>query len=443
MEISNRAIWHEGMCLQPHHFQQQDRYFEKLIYYHSQLHSQSLWGFSRLELDESLLSVGKIGIAKAEGLFQDGAYFNMPAGDDLPKALDLPEGLRDCLLYLVLDARQASVAETGNDSFHRAYRYHMVQREVFDSASDQPTATDITVGSLAARIVTEQEDLSGCHCLPIARISEVRANHHITFDKSFIPPWLNVHQCQALSNFVKEVQTLLTHRSDMLANRLTDTQQAGTSEIVDLMLLQLNNKYEPIFYDLMHRQSLHPETLYRLLLQMMGEMATFTKNQRRPIEPPRYHHQDFFKTFQPIIKEVRHALSMVLEQNATAIPLESREHGLWVGEIHDKQLLNECSFILSAYADIPAERVRTLFPNQIKIAAVEQIQTLVSRGLPGVPIQAIAIAPRQIPYHANFSYFAIDTHHQQWQLLKKSGGLALHVGTPIPGLKLELWAIKG
>lgn len=175
----------------------------------------------------------------------------------------------------------------------------------------------------------------------------------------------------------------------------------------------------------------------------MGEMATFTDENRRAKEFPFYQHDKPYETFQPVIRALRNSLTMVLEQNATAIPLHDRSHGLWVGQFPDNALLSNCSFVLAVYADLPVETIRTLCPTQIKIAPVEQIRTLVSRQLPGIELETIAVAPRQIPYHANFCYFSINTRHELWKLLEKSAGIAFHIGNQFPGLKLELWAIKG
>lgn len=443
MEVESKVIWHEGMFLQPQHFQQHDRYLEYLINYRHRMLNKNFWGFSELLLDFELLSVGKIGILIAVGVFPDGTTFNMPRNDNIPTPFLIPVGLNNTVLFLALPHRQNGTAEVGNKTSTRPCRYHVVQAEVLDTAAETKEITEVPVGSVACQILSEHDDLSGFSCLPIARIKESRSNNQIQFDKTFLTTWIDVKESAALSKFITEVHGLLNHRAEMLAGRLTDTQQAGTAEIVDFMLLQLSNKFEPIFHYLSHKKPLHPEELFYQLIQLMGEMATYTTNKRRPIEPPIYQHNDLYNTFKPIINEVRHALSMVLEQNATSIPLQSRDHGLWVGEIHDKQQLKHSSFVLSVYAEVPTETIRTLFPSQVKITSVEQIRTLVSKALPGIPLQAIAVAPRQIPYHANFSYFAIDTRHELWQQLEKSGGIALHVGTNIPGLKLELWAIKG
>jgi type VI secretion system protein ImpJ len=439
----NKIVWHDGMPLSPVHLQQHNRYFEYLLDNKLSLFTQNLWGFVSLELDTDLLSIGKLGVKQASGVFPDGTIFNMPGVDDAPPNFIVPEGLTNTILYLVLNERHANVADCGDEHSTRAYRYRAITKTLTDNVADSEQTAEVTVASLACRLITEHDDMTGLIALPIAKIKEARANNQITFDKSFLIPMLDCHQADALAKFIQEVQVLLNHRAEMLAARLTDTQQAGSADIVDLMLLQLSNRYEAIFNYLSTVQPLHPQQLYFHLLEMLSEMATYTTNKRRANSMPAYDHTDLFETFKPIIKEVRHALSMVLEQNATSIVLDNRGHGLWVGQVNDKSLLETCTFVLAVYADQPLEALRMSFPAQIKIAPVEQIKDLVSKALPGIALELLPIAPRQIPYHPNFCYFSMKQNTELWKRLSQSGGVALHISGNLSGLKLELWAIKG
>jgi type VI secretion system protein ImpJ len=441
--MNQKVIWYEGMALEPQHFQQQTRYVESLVQSKIDLLADQLWGFTELVLDTDLLAIGKLGITTAKGVFPDGTFFNMPATDEVPTPYTVPEGLNNTILYLALPVQHASIADAGDKQSQQAFRYHTIQRKVRDNIADSGEETDVSVGSLAGRILTEHDDRDGYLCLAIVRIKEVRANHQIKFDKAFIPVWLNTLQSEPLVKFLEEVVTLLTQRAEMLSNRLTDTQQAGTADMVDLILLQLSNKYEALFRNLQGASSFHPLRFYNELVQMLSELSTYTTNRRRPAEIGRYQHDNLFETFKPIIQLARKSLSMVLEQNATAINLINQGNGLWVGTIEDKTLIKSYSFVLAVYADLPLENLRTLFPAQTKIAPVEQIRTLVSRSLPGIAMQAIAIAPRQIPHHPNFCYFAINNQSELWQTLAQSAGIALHVSGDLPAIKLELWAIKG
>jgi type VI secretion system protein ImpJ len=442
MMQENKVIWLEGMFLQPQHFQQNDRYVEGLIQANISAMDKNFWGFSKIAVDTQLLSLGKIGIEFAQGFFQDGTPINVPAKDHKPEPFLVPEGMDNTILYLGLPIQQQS-SEAGNTASKSIYRHRVNSRDIKDNTADNAQVTEIQVGSVHCKILSDHDDKSAYHCLQFAKIQTSRSNQNITLDRKFLPTCLDVCAADELTQCISEFHGLLNHRAEMLAGRLTDTQQAGTAEIVDFMLLQLVNRYEPLFHYLNNKTPLHPEKLFLILIQLMGEMATFTNDKRRPMEPPVYIHEKPYETFKPVIKELRDALSTVLEQNATSIPLADRSHGLWVGQFPEKDLIHSCNFILAVYADLPVETIRTAFVPQVKIAPVEQIRTLVSRQLPGIDIQPIAVAPRQIPYHANFSYFSVNTRHELWKVLDRSGGVALHVGNHLPGLKLELWAIKG
>ncbi len=73
---------------------------------------------------------------------------------------------------------------------------------------------------------------------------------------------------------------------------------------------------------------------------------------------------------------------------------------------------------------------------------MEKIRDLVNLQLPGIALQAMPVAPRQIPYHAGFVYFELDRANELWRELQSSGGIAIHQSGEFPGLALEFWAIR-
>jgi type VI secretion system protein ImpJ len=156
-----------------------------------------------------------------------------------------------------------------------------------------------------------------------------------------------------------------------------------------------------------------------------------------------YRHDHLKETFDPVIASLRESMSKVLTQNAIPIPLEPRKFGISVAIVPDRSLLTTAVFVLAARADGPAETLRQRFPAQVKIAPAEKIGDLVRQGLPGVPVVAMPVAPRQIPYHASYAYFELDQSHELWDQMKGSGGLAIYVSGDFPGLAMEFWAIRG
>jgi type VI secretion system protein ImpJ len=143
-----------------------------------------------------------------------------------------------------------------------------------------------------------------------------------------------------------------------------------------------------------------------------------------------------------VILALRESLSKVLVQSAIAIPIKPGKFGISVAIVNDRSLYTTAVFILAARADLPSEEIRSRFPAQLKIGPAEKIGDLVRLQLPGVPVHAVPVAPRQIPYHAGFAYFELDQTDDLWDQLKNSGGIAMHVAGEFPGLALEFWAIR-
>jgi type VI secretion system protein ImpJ len=214
------------------------------------------------------------------------------------------------------------------------------------------------------------------------------------------------------------------------------------AEIADFLLLEAVNRSQPLFVQLQQRSVLHPEALYSACLSLAGDLATF-RDRRRPPPFPEYEHDDLARCFRPVIDDLRKSLSMVMEQTAIPIELQERKYGIRVSVIPDVELQRNAQFVLAVSAQIPGETLRARFPTQVKIGPVERIRDLVQLQLPGVALHPLPVAPRQIPYHAGFSYFELETRgNDLWKQLETSGGLAMHIAGEFPGLELEFWAIR-
>jgi type VI secretion system protein ImpJ len=441
---NNKIIWSEGMFLRPHHFQQQERYLSNLVELRSAPLTPYPWGLTQFKLDDQLLTLGKVGLASASGVFPDGAPFHIPADDEPPLPLDFPEGAKNQAVMLALPLRRPAMAEVDpQDRKDSLARFTVQEYEARDANADTPTDALLQVGKLRLRLSLESEALSAYACIPLVRVVERRADSRLLLDEDFIPPCLDCRAAQPLTGFVTELRGLLRHRGEELASVVAGRAYSGVAEIADFLLLQCVNRAEPVFAHLEQIAGLHPESLFRLCLMLAGDLATFAHPDKRPTEFPPYRHDDLQATFTAVMDDLRRSLSLVLERNAVPIPLEERQYGLRVARVPDRQLFRNANFILAAGARVPAESLRQRLPTQVKIGPVEKIRDLVNLQLPGILIHAMPVAPRQIPYHAGVSYFELEQGSDLWKQLDASGGMAVHVAGDFPELTLELWAIRG
>ena len=139
---------------------------------------------------------------------------------------------------------------------------------------------------------------------------------------------------------------------------------------------------------------------------------------------------------------MRKSLSTVIDAHAIPLRLEERQFGIRVAVVPDPELLRTAAFVLAVSAQVPPEAVRSGFPALVKIGSVEKIRDLVNLQLPGIGLRPLPVAPRQLPFHAGFTYFELDKNSEYWKPLLTSAGFAMHIPNEYPGLQMEFWAIR-
>ena len=372
----------------------------------------------------------------------DGTTLNIPHGDAAPAALELDSNTRDQTIFLcLLEKRYGSNEVSRDDSDETGTRLSVNVMDVSDTSVPMNTTAPIELGRKNLYLLRESDERADYACLGVIRVVEVRNDNTVMVDRSFIPPALDCRDTPRLAGYIRELLGLLKHRGEALAARV-GAGHDGTADTGDFMLLQVVNRYDPLFVHLASLPELHPETLFAICLQLAGELSTFTSPGKRPSEFPIYDHEDLAGCFEPLMSELRHALSAVLEQNAIFIELVLKKGGIRKATIEDRQLFDDAYFVLAVKAEMPTEEIRNLIPLQAKIGSPNKIIDLIKLQIPGVGMDPLPVAPRQIPFHAGFQYFELDKRGDMWKQLKESGSLALHAGGNFPGIEFELWAIR-
>lgn len=444
MSSNNKVVWSEGLFLRPQHFQQHDRYIERFVEGRSAALRSHSWGFTDLQVERELLAIGKLGLKRASGVFPDGTPFSMPDDEPLPPPLELTAQIRDKGVLLAIPVRKEGTRQSDRrEIVDGVMRYRVRDFEARDVTSEGNAQQPVEVACLRSRLMLADEPRQDYACIPVAHILECRADRMIALDDRFIPTVLNARQAPNLATFMTEVQGLLHQRGDALAARAVASGRSGSAEIADFLMLQAVNRYEPLMTHWAQSPLVHPEDLYRLCLEIVGDLSTLTTDSRRPPKLPAYNHEDLRGTYEPLMAALRACFSVVLKQSAIQIPLEKKRFNISVGVVADRGLFEEAAFVLAARADVATETVRRDFPAQATLAAVDKIAKLVNEHIPGIPLQALSVAPRQIPFHAGFTYFELDRNSPLFRELKSGGGIALHVPDSFPGLAMEMWAIRG
>ncbi|WP_417882998.1 type VI secretion system baseplate subunit TssK [Vibrio rumoiensis] len=443
MFTRNRVIWSEGLFMKPQHFQQQQRYLEYYADERSKAISPYLYGVTELSLNPEYLSFGRIAIERAIGSMPDGSMFSIPQEDLLPDPLDIEDAsLANQIIYLAVPLRSDALLEIDWPEEKGTGRYQQRIQEQRDTHSMQGGSTPISVAPLKIQLMLEKEDRTAYASMAIARIREKRPDGSIILDESFIPCHTNAHCHTGLYRVVAEIAGLIRERAKNIAQQISSPSQGGVADVSDFMLLQALNRIQPELQHLSELRGLHPERLFERLSAVAGELATFTSESRLPPTIPAYNHDNPAESFWPVVHHLRQSLSIVLEPRAVSIQLHKRQYGLMVAPVQDPQLVQDAEFIIAVKAKMPLDELRRLFVQQTKVSSVEKIRELISLQLPGVPLNALPVAPRQLPYHAGYTYYQLDKTSPAWGSLQHSTGFAFHVAGAFEDLDLQFWAIR-
>ncbi|MDR0564162.1 MAG: type VI secretion system baseplate subunit TssK [Azoarcus sp.] len=445
MSYINKVVWSEGMFLRPQHFQQQERYIESYIHRCAAAHTPFFWGFSELVVEPGALVRGTVQIRRAIGVMPDGTPFDIEADKTGPVTLDFPPDKKNIKVVLALPPSQEGIENViYNEHSASAARYVAATFESGDGNESGAEAAEIQVGRPRFRLLLENAVPSGWVTMGVAHVSERQTDNQLRLDDSYIPPTLHCGGQLVLSGFIKEIENILQHRADAITARLAAGGRGagGVSDVGEFLTLTSINRWHPLISHLSKVRALHPERLFSYLLSLAGEMSTFSEERRRMSSIPVYIHDDLGRTFSMLMGYLRKYLAVVLDQTVIRIELVPRKFGISVAVVQDRALFKQASFVLAVNAQVPPEKLLSQFPAHAKIGPVEKIRDLMNLQLPGVPLRPLPIAPRELPFHAGYSYFELDTQNEFWQGLDTSAALALHIAGDFPGLALECWAIR-
>jgi type VI secretion system protein ImpJ len=443
MNATSKPIWSEGMLVRPQHLQQYDRWIEQLLENRVVGLVGHGWGTRRLAFDKSMLALGQLALTEFDAIMPDGTALSLPAHARLPQPRTAPPSAKNLTVKICVAARRHGAAEaSGGDALTRRHDPEVLQvRNV--SAPEKPPV-DVSVATLTTRFLFEGEPEDDLVAIGVARIRDVEPTGAIILSDTYVPPCTDVHASPRLLALLNEVRSLLRSRAEALAQRADPSRSSADSAgLVDLVTLSIINGAEAVFDHFAATQGLHPEGLFKAMLDLVGRLSSFAGDRRKPADLPAYRHDDLEGSFTPLIDLLRRLLSVVIQHAAISLPLQDRGYGILIAVIADRTLFQDSRFVLAAVASVPTEALRSQLPAQMKIGSVEQIRDLVNLQLPGVPIRPLAVAPREMPYIQNAVYFELDQTAELWRSLPRSAAFAFHVSGDYSDLHLEFWAIRG
>ncbi len=187
---------------------------------------------------------------------------------------------------------------------------------------------------------------------------------------------------------------------------------------------------------------IHPEDLYRKLLELAGRLTTFLpEGGVQPRNFPLYDHDNLSDCFLQLDLQVRMALdSLVPSAKYVRIPLERKGESLFIGRSIDSALFQKAKFFLIVSGDLPERRMIDEIPNNFRVASPDIMTMILSSFQKALPLKYVSSPPPGIPKREGACFFQLDPVGPFWEAITRSNALAVFVPKEWTHLAVEVVA---
>jgi type VI secretion system protein ImpJ len=438
-------LWTKGLLLTPQHLQTQERHFEDQLGFHLAALSPAPWGFGLLQVNLEALGSGVFTLSQASGMFPDSLAFEIPGSDQAPQPRPLEaawEADQDTLdFYLAIPEHRPGAQNVSRETDSRA-RYSgemLLLRDENTGLSEKP----VQVARKNLRLLSENESREGYATLRVGRVRKLPTGTY-ELDPECVPPLLAFSANGALLAMTRGLVEILSARSSALSGlrrqRSQGLAQFGISDVANFWLLYTINTHLPALRHLLEARGKHPLELYRAMTTLAGALSTFSST-IHPASFPEYNHADPGPCFSQLDAIVRELLDTVVPAQFASLALKRSDQGFHATAIDHDRYFKATQWFLAVTTELgPAEVIRRV-PQLLKISSASGVERLVRQALPGLGLVHSPQPPAALPIKLNYHYFQLDRNGPEWEAVRKSRNLAVHVPADLPGCQLELLVV--
>lgn len=462
MTILQSIFWHQGLFLQPQHLQHNDRLIQQRqadIAAHMSPHP---WGVISLDVDQAALSTLELRVNQLTALLRDGSLLKYPGNAVVEsRRFDLSSIAEGRTAYIGLRRMMPGednvcVVNTPSQAVTAQTRLAVAaEPEAVTDLYAQGPEGQLELMSYVLRVFWDDEvqDLGDYDVMPITRIEQDGDTARL--QRQFIPPCLNIAASSTLLEQLRQIRDELSGRARQLEifkpTSVAKTEDIDANHVSLLMALSVLNRYGPLMNHLLEAPQTHPWQVYGILRQLVGELSTFsdrydmlgeTQDGRTLI--PAYQHDDLATG----IAALKTLISVLLNEIAAAPEMLVRlqpagaSAGLYSAELPSGFFGRRHRYHLLVLGQFEgAEQAQDLM-RDMKLAAPEQIDMLVTHALGGVELMHLTEPPRGIPRRSGALYFYIDPLSEAWDNIEQAQEVALFAAGAPDDLQVELIVSK-
>lgn len=426
------------MFLRAHHFQTTERHWAARNHRRESWDRHFYWGIRSVEIDESALANYRLVIRSVEARLHDGTLIAIPEDGVLPvrELKSTFERNNNLTVYLAVPVLRMGTANVDTSSASASTRF-VVDTQPLEDENTGVNVQSIQIRRLNVKLLLSTEDHTGYEVLPIARIEKSQqAEAAPQIDTTYIPPLL---ACDAWKPFfegiLQSIYDRIGKKIELLSNQVVtrginfDSRAQGDALIFE-QLRELNDAYA-LFRVLAFVPGIPALDAYLELCRLVGKLAIFGA-ERRPMELPKYDHDDLGTCFYRIKRYIDALLDIVVE------PLYKERTFIGAGlrmqvSLEPAWLESVWQMYLGVKSELDAEECIRLLTRagelDMKVGSSDRVDSIFRLGLAGLRFSHTPRPPRALPSLPGQIYFQINRESQQdeWRNVEKSLTLAIRV----------------
>jgi type VI secretion system protein ImpJ len=449
MSQKQKIVWYEGMNLDPHHFQQWERYQRSLLDSRIRSVVKYDWGLLDISIDKESLMNGQFTLLRCKGVTPDGLIFNIPDDDPAPSSRSVegffPATLNELSVFLAIPSER----ERGRNCALEGKTEKSDTRYVFDKMSvlDDNTGTDerqVGIGRPNFLLRFRDESLEDFSVMKVGEIVRT-PDGSFALNGQFIPPCLTIEASDALMTICRRLLELLVAKSSAFSERKHMTGQGDVASAMrTFAIIQTLNTHIPLLNHMYLSPKTHPEELYVNMLALAGQLSAFSPEiQVDPRQFPAYDHTNLSRCFHELDSKIRVLLdSLISVKKYMDIPLEKKSDTMRVGTVSDTSLFREAEIFLTASGDMPEKEMVDAVLTNIRVASPDTINAVLASFSKALPLTHSLMPPPELPRQEGTYYFRMEPSGSFWESISRSGAISVFIPIELSRIRIGAVAVK-
>jgi type VI secretion system protein ImpJ len=463
VNFSKPLFWHQGLFLQPQHFQYQTYYNQKAQTKLLEIENGFPWGLISAQFSAQSLARGNVELEYFDALFEDGTMVSFPDNVQIGSRAyenhwtDRSKPLNVYLAIAKMSSSHTNVTQVAgydNDQVISTRYVSLIEGEDVKDLHQGEQSVAVKTMKHVVRVIFEDEieKHSDYLLLPLTRLEEIEDD--VRFSKEYVPPCMSIKASSSLMESIKEIRDELVGRSKQLENykSTTTSRTAEFNPVAERYrnALKVLARYAPLLNHYLENPVAAPYEIYGQLRALVGELSTFSSgysilgdsNDGR-LSTIKYNHRDLFTCFDTSKQVIVSLLDELTVSPELLVKLNKESDGYFNGQLPSEFFLRQHSMYLVLETTTPVSDYLSSFLSYAKLGSKEQVVQYVQRAIPGISFEHYDEQPTGLERRPRVAYFTIDRTSAKWKQVEEQGHFALQWDDAPEDLKVEMVLVRG